>query len=527
MSRSTNHPEVTRSRTKITATTINAALKAASANAALKGEDKPSQYEIGDLLVPGLCLRVRVASASWALRCRIKGGAQTTVAIGPVSALRDIDYVRKIAEKGKARAALGENPSNFFKAAVVADAVSEAEAVDRHAHGLEWTWDDLVEKYLQRVLEIGRINTHRSYKSAIRHWTTHGLRGKLLSQITSDDIRTVRTNLEKLGKLRQFKSTMQQIKYSLAWALDQVGSGLKTSPAEFVKTTPEVKSVDINDAIADMSKDAKPNNRKSNRVLEERELGLLLLEAERVLRPEHRFALLIELYTAQRRYTVASALKAGFVRDKEYGMIWVLHPGQLKTKREHALPLCDTVQEAVKCALLFTKPGNPWLFPQLRKAKKTDSGDGHMSEKSVNEALELLQAPGMPLHSDRPFSPHSLRHTFITLASRKLRFAEPQRALITHDAEGRVSVHEKVYNADEKLPAKKEILDAWANYLDGLKAKYDPANAKQIALEQHLEFNAQQQASLERMNERIRRQEERCEEDRQLGIEHHDDPDQD
>lgn len=508
-----------RERVKITATTINAALKAAAANAA---SVQPTTFEIGDLLTPGLCIRVGKTAASWAVRCRVKDGIraakdipQDTITIGPVSALRDIDYIRKIAEKGKARAALGEHPKAFFTAAIAADAVGQAEAIDRRTQGEEWSWDELVDRYLKSIKNDRRLNTHRSYKSALRHRSTHGLRGKLLSQITPDDIRGVRENLAELGKLGQFKSTMQQVKYALHWATDQKGSGLTYSPADMVKTTPRQKSVGLDEAISDMSKDAAPNNRKSNRVLEERELGLLLWEADRVLRPEHRLALVIELYTAQRRYTVASALKAGFVQDREYGMIWSLHPGQLKTKREHAIPLCETVQDAVKGALLFAKPDLPWLFPQMRKAKKGDRGNGHMSEKSANKALDLLQAPGMPLHSDRPFSPHSLRHTFVTLASKKLKFPEAQRKLVTHDSEGRESVHEKVYNADEKLPAKKEILEAWANYLDSLRTKYDPSNANQLELEQEIELEDARHAELEEHNRRIR---ERREEDLHLGI---------
>jgi integrase len=527
-------PKTARERVKITASTINAALKMAATNAASKksgSKEKAPIYEIGDLITPGLCIRVHATTASWSLRCRIKDGSkaakdtpQNTITIGPLSALRDVDYVRKIAEKGKARAALGENPKAFFTAAIAADAVAQAEAIDRRTKGEEWTWDELVNRYLQGIENDRRINTHRSYKSALRHWSTHGLRGKLLSQITPDDLRGVRDKLTELRKIRQFTSTMQQVKYALAWATDQKGSGLIYNPAEMVKTTPRQKSVGLNEAISDMSKDAALNNRKSNRVLEERELGLLLWEAERVLRPEHRFALIIELYTAQRRYTVASALKAGFVRDRGYGMIWSLHPGQLKTKREHALPLCETVQDAVKGALLFAKPGLPWLFPQIRKAKKGDLGNGHMSEKSVNEALALLQAPGMPLHSDRPFSPHSLRHTFVTLASRTLKFPEAQRALVTHDAEGRKSVHEKIYNADQKLPAKHELLEAWANYLDGLKAKYDPSKAEQRArdqvMDERLEYENNQSAALAELLKHEAEKEERL----RLGLDDHEQP---
>lgn len=492
-----------RQRANISPAIVKAALRAAT--------DGDRQYEIGDVIVPGLCLRVRARSATWALRCRVMG-SQTTISIGPVIALKDPAYVREIAEKGKAKARLGEHPGLFFKAAVIATEASEAEAIERQKKGKEWTWDELLEHYLEVVKSHDRPSTYRTYRSALHLFDTHILKGKLLTQITPDDIKDIRNSISARGKLRQLSSTMQQIKQSLDWAIEKSKySGLKVNPAIGVKTKTKAKVIGKEAALADMSTEALLRGTYA-RVLTDEELGMLLFEAEALPQPSHRLMLTLELFTAQRRLTVASAMKKHFVEDttKKYGMLWVIHPGLLKAgskgeraKRPHVIPLPDYARMAVDQAMRQSRSDSPWLFPQLRLRRKGDAGGGHISEKSLNDAMRTLQAEGKPLHSDRPFSPHALRRSFGTWAD-TARFDRSHVKLVLDHAEGRAGdVTEDHYNANQKLPEKQAILTAWHEYVANLMNLYSASKEMPRPLTE-LERLRQENAELRRQNARLK-----------------------
>ncbi len=468
----------------ITQTTVNRLLRDAA------DTKRKYQYEVRDKGCGGLSIRVRARSAVWTLRTRIGGtkGTLTTIAIGPVTALRDPDLVRQLAERGKARAKAGENPKAMFEAAIEAQTVEHAEAIERSSKGQEWTWSECCEKYLEVVEKYNRPDTHRTYSSALQHETFAPLKSMLLSQITATDIRKCRDTLAALGKNRQLASTMQQVRACMAWACEhEKESGISISVAAGVKTFVKTKSVSIEEAIAEQEFDPELEN-SFNRRLSEREIGILQRET-RSMKIEDRLMTILALYTAQRRLTVASALKRAFVQHPEYGFCWIIHPGSRKTgtvrsrnknrgskpKRPHAIPLPPAAEKAVKQALeVCSREDLPWLFPQLRLRRKGDAGDRHISVKSLNESFKSLQAEGKPLHSDDIFSPHDLRHTFVTYMSETRKVPKKLYTLITEHSEGRddEGTSETHYNAYLMMPEKSDVLKIWSDYLEKAAKKY-------------------------------------------------------
>ena len=99
--------------------------------------------------------------------------------------------------------------------------------------------------------------------------------------------------------------------------------------------------------------------------------------------------------------------------------------------------------------------------------------DGHLNERVVSRVLEGLRAPGKIL-SGLPFDPstHHLRKTFVTvMAPRMSNFVLRDRRLtpddvemITHADEGRSSTASAIYDKNEYLDVKLEILFEWEQW---------------------------------------------------------------
>lgn len=192
--------------------------------------------------------------------------------------------------------------------------------------------------------------------------------------------------------------------------------------------------------------------------------------------PSARLALQLALRTLQRRLTVVSALKASFRPHDEYGMVWWVHPGVLKVGRSrtgqvrrhpHVIPLPASAQEIVRTALSLTRPDNPFLFPQLRLRRAGDLGNGHLSERLLNEVLARLQELGRPLHASQHFSCHAFRSWFTTHMGR-LGFAKSDTKLILDHSEGRENnTTDEHYDLEQSLPKKFAILSAWGKLING------------------------------------------------------------
>jgi integrase len=448
-------------KTHITKTTVNRALRAAR-----DGRD----FEIRDDRVARLSIRVRGRKATWTLRLRI-GDVQTTRTIASLNQIGDPDQVRALAIRGKEMGAKGEDPAPLFEAARLEGSgelnAAEAEAKKRSGRG--WTWEQLRDAYLEDIRKRRSPDTYRSYKSALNLPDFRPLHGKLISLIEPDEIREVRDSITARGKERQTRSSMQQLKQCLDWALEQRGSGLKSNPARDVKLTPPGRTPTKEDALREIE-----NGDGGIRFLSEEELGTILWELDTLPRREFALALTLQLFTAQRRSTIASALKKAFIEDGRWGLVWVIHPGLIKAKRPHALPLPDMAARTVRSAMELSRRDSPWLFPQTRLRFAADDGSGHVSTRTLNAQLESLQAPGRRLHTEHPFSTHVFRSTFSTYMSRR-KFPKETRALILHHSEGRAETVEDLhYNADPMMADKAEILKAWEKLILELTEQYAP-----------------------------------------------------
>ena len=161
-------------------------------------------------------------------------------------------------------------------------------------------------------------------------------------------------------------------------------------------------------------------------------------------------------------------LRPGELRQGEWSEIdldaamWTIPAWRMKLKKAikldpkappHLVPLSTQVVSILRELHQFTGDGK-FLFPGARDRKRP------MSNATLNAALKR-----MGFDSD-VIQPHGFRHTASTALNEMGRFL-PQaiEEQLAHKKRG----IEGVYNKAKYLPARKEIMQSWADYLDDLR----------------------------------------------------------
>ena len=128
-----------------------------------------------------------------------------------------------------------------------------------------------------------------------------------------------------------------------------------------------------------------------------------------------------------------------------------------KTKTEHIVPLSKQAVEVLEQIQPLTGKGR-YVFPSMR----TPDGSRCISENTLNSALKRLG------YGKDDMTAHGFRAMARTLLDEQLKvrpdFIEHQLAHAVRDPNGRA------YNRTSFLPERKEMMQKWADYLDGLKA---------------------------------------------------------
>jgi integrase len=134
--------------------------------------------------------------------------------------------------------------------------------------------------------------------------------------------------------------------------------------------------------------------------------------------------------------------------------LWDIPAEKMKMKQPHLVPLSDQAVEILQELHLLTGHGK-YLFPGVRSARRP------MSENTVNAALRYMGFDGDTMTG------HGFRAIARTVLDEELGFPvdhiEHQLAHAVKDANGRA------YNRTTHLPARRKMMQAWANYLDSLR----------------------------------------------------------
>lgn len=170
-------------------------------------------------------------------------------------------------------------------------------------------------------------------------------------------------------------------------------------------------------------------------------------------------------------YTVAALkltplvfVRPGELRTAEWSEIdleaaeWRIPGNKMKMKVDHLVPLSTQAVEILRGIKLVTGHGR-FVFPSLR------TGERPMSENTINAALR-----GMG-YSKEVHTAHGFRATARTIMdevlSQRVDLIEHQLAHAVKDPNGRA------YNRTAHLPARKVMMQVWADYLDKLRLGAD------------------------------------------------------
>ena len=137
--------------------------------------------------------------------------------------------------------------------------------------------------------------------------------------------------------------------------------------------------------------------------------------------------------------------------------IWRIPAEKMKTKAQHIVPLARQAVALVNEMRSLTRYSK-YLFPSLRSA------DRCLSDAAIGAALRRLG------FSKEEASAHGFRTTASTLLNELGYNADVIERQLAHVASDKIR---SGYNRAERLVEQRTMMQAWADYLDGLKADQD------------------------------------------------------
>jgi len=170
--------------------------------------------------------------------------------------------------------------------------------------------------------------------------------------------------------------------------------------------------------------------------------------------PTTRAALMLAAYTFVRPGELRRAEWAEIDLEAEGGPRWVIPGEKMKMGQTHIVPLSRQGLEVIEKLRPLTGH-NRYLFPSLRGQGKC------MSEGTLNGALRRMGV-GQEEHCA-----HGFRAMASTLLNEQGWASDVIERQLAHAPRNKVRA---TYNRAEHLPERRKMMQAWADYLDGLKA---------------------------------------------------------
>lgn len=143
--------------------------------------------------------------------------------------------------------------------------------------------------------------------------------------------------------------------------------------------------------------------------------------------------------------------------------VWRIPAGRMKTREPHVVPLSHQAMAILKDLHPLSGAGR-YLFPSLRTPSRP------LSENTLNAALRRLG------YSKDEMTTHGFRAMASTLLNEKGFAPDVIELQLAHKERNKVRA---AYNRAQRLAERRRMMQAWADYLDGLKsgAKVVPIRA--------------------------------------------------
>jgi len=136
---------------------------------------------------------------------------------------------------------------------------------------------------------------------------------------------------------------------------------------------------------------------------------------------------------------------------------WRIPGERMKMKGRHIVPLSKQAVDILRELHPVTGAGR-FVFPGARCQSQ------HMSSESIRAALVRM---GYGPDSDNPMTAHGFRGMASTLLHEQGWNSDMIERQLAHAERNKIKA---AYNHAEHLPERRRMMQAWADYLDGLKA---------------------------------------------------------
>jgi integrase len=383
-----------------------------------KPSDKPSGDKHTD--GQGLYLLVNSVGKYWRMNYRFLG-KQKTLALGVYPAT-SLVKARKARDEARTKLAEGIDPSTAKREA-------RREAIIANNN----TFKDISQEWFEKTHNKRAESTQTKLKGWFEHDIWPSIGNRPISQITAPDLlETVVRRLE----ARKVHHTAHRVVHLCSQVFKYA---IVTRRAELDPT------LNLRGALD------KP------------------IEAHysAVTKPEQLAPLLRSISGYDGHHSVVNALqilpmvfvRPGELRHAEWSefdlgkAVWCIPGSKMKMGEDHIVPLAKQALKLFKQLKVITGHGK-YVFPSIR------SSDKPISDNALNAALRSLG------YSGDKHTAHGFRATFRTIADEvlgeRVDLIEHQLAHAVKDANGRA------YNRTSHLPARTDMMQRWADYLEDL-----------------------------------------------------------
>ena len=392
------------------------AMQKLTATAVKQAKTKTKPYKLAD--GGGLYLHLKTAGKYWRYKYRY-AGKEKLLALGTYPEISLAD-ARKLHLEARENLANGIDPSAHKKATSAATHAALANSFE--ALAIEWS------KTRSKKSE----STEKRQNALLKKDLLPYLGNRPIADIKAPELLKVLRKIESRGAIesahRAKRLSGQIFRYAVA-----------TGRAE------RDPSVDLRDALT------QPTRTHFNSITEPAEVGPLIAainnyQATPVVMAAIKLTPLLFCRPGELRHLEWSEVNFAEGRIE-------LPASKMKMKEPHIIPLASQAIAILKELQPITGRGK-YVFPSARGASRP------LSENGVRTALRTLG------YTNEQISPHGFRATARTILDEILNFPvdwiEHQLAHAVKDANGRA------YNRTKHLPQRKQMMQTWADYLDGL-----------------------------------------------------------
>lgn len=426
-----------------------------SAIKTVKATDKPVKLFDG----AGLFVLVKLSGAKyWRLKYR-HGGLEKTLALGVYP---EVSLKRAREKRDEARQLLDRqiDPSSLRKAHKQANKVAKentfaAVAEEWFAHYREQREQGRKPLSPSTIVKTQWLLNLAEYRAKDNKADApHPLRAisdRAIQTVTKDDVASVLNTLKRRGKIETAHRMLDRLERVFRYA---VGTGRTqiNSAAAFRD------SADPRDKLPSL------NVKNHAAITEPRRVGELLRAIDSYSgQPVTEAAMKLAPYLFVRPGELRAADWSEFDMTADEPT-WRIPAERTKTRREHVVPLASQVVSILGELRALTGPDGP-VFPSLTNSTRP------LSENAITAALRRMGYSGQEM----------TWHGFRTIASTLLRERGWDDELIErqlgHDVGSDVK---RAYDKSKRLPDRRKMMQAWADYLDGLRAgsKASPIRAR-------------------------------------------------